>query len=134
MLLPFTVAVPWLYTMAPGVSAANIDSGKIALSVPARIFSTVPTLATLPSSGDDLYAQIQCYASESYLPVPCRSMPFEARKCLSGGKLRREHVIHVPLCFGSAPAFDGIPPDKAEPFIQADLGPLPMSPPANSEL
>jgi hypothetical protein len=36
--VPFTVAVPWLYTMAPGVSAANIDSGKITLSVPARIF------------------------------------------------------------------------------------------------
>lgn len=32
------------------------------------------------------------------------------------------------------PALDCIPPDQAEPFIKADLGPLPVSPPANTEL
>src|SRR5271166_3388976 len=63
-------------------------------------------------------------------------MPFVSGKTLCGGKL--------PCCFFVLPALDKpfcsvpplhySPPQRLQPFLQASLGPLPVSPPACAKL
>src|ERR1700722_5447726 len=62
-------------------------------------------------------------------------MPFVLGSRFSGGKLIWRVLPAKPLrTLQSAPPVHGGPPDQAQPFIDAGLGPLAMRPPTRPEL
>src|SRR4051794_38189223 len=77
---------------------------------------------------DDRVDSLLC--PESYLRESFGSMLFRAQPLAYSGKLVRRRVCRPK----SAPALNCSPPKQTQPFVQADLGPLPMSPPADTEL
>jgi hypothetical protein len=54
MLVPFSIAFPWLYNMAAGWSATNQAPGKIMSISQLRIFTYRVLIIALPPFGNDL--------------------------------------------------------------------------------